>query len=229
MPGSDSYSSSAPPLGFDPSALKPSSNAVQQTRDATIKNLTDKILMQNTYDKWTGQGFGTVYENAKQMASRLYDNGITRLEDFGKRIERSDDGTFSYGYYNKATGKSIPDSFTFNDDGSWYKTYAGDGSTVFKVSFDQMGMPYFYTQYGGSSSSWGDFAPIFALASVIPSPIQPFAQAINAASAIRQGNTIGGILGALGAAYSFGQLLPVLLIEPCPSLALECHVFAVGL
>lgn len=214
MPGSDDYADSAPGLGVDPSWFaNPTSNAPQGSRDANIDNLTRKILQQDSYSKWTGQAFGTVYNNARHMATRLADAGITRLEDFGKRTVEtqqyySDDSGSGYHtvqkpeFYNKATGQLIRGDV--QNGNTFDLTYAGDGSTQFNVTFNNMGMPIFYTQYNGSSSDWGMFQPILTLASIIPSPVQPFAQAINAVAAYRQGNEVGAVLGALGAAYSFG-------------------------
>lgn len=213
MPSKDKYTDSAPPLNFNPDSLKPTSNAPADSRTGNIDRLTDKILQQKTYNKWTGQAFGSVYSNARHMATRLVDSGITKLEDFGARtITAQEYYADEYGsgyapvtrteYYNKATGQAVRGD---GQNGSTFDiTYAGDGMTTFNVAFNQMGMPIFYTQYGGDTSDWGTFAPILAFASIIPSPIQPFAQAINAIAAYRQGNEVGAVLSAIGAAYSFG-------------------------
>lgn len=194
MSGPDKYTGSAPPLGYDQAKL-----------DALLKKppglgrLTGQILAQNTHDKWTGQGYGSVYANARNMAQRLINAGITKLEDFGQRQVNG-----SYEYYNKATGQAIGHQGYDANESTWAGTFAGDGSTAFKVQFNSLGMPIFYTQYGGDTSDWGSVAPILTFAAIIPSPIQPFAQAINAVAAYRQGNEFGAVLSAIGAAYSFG-------------------------
>lgn len=283
MSGSDSYTSSAPPLGFD-----------QAWIDDKLKNgsgvdlLTAQILQQKTYDKWTGQGFGTVLENARSIAKRLSDAGIKRLEDFGqvpqykaaepiewtlngtkvglnpgvgfyasepfmgyddmgvygvqyrnrylsaaetnqlkpttyaKRVYdpesggdvlikvpanelKTINGVPSYvsgmQYANKATGQRVLGDQQSN--GVLDVTYAGDGSTRFGVSFNELGMPIFFSQYNGSSSDWGSIAPLLSVASFIPG-VAPIAMTINALGSAYNGNYVGAALSALGAANAYG-------------------------
>jgi len=47
-------------------------------------NLTKQILDQGTTSKWSGAGFGSPTENAKQMARVLNSAGIEDIKDFGK-------------------------------------------------------------------------------------------------------------------------------------------------
>jgi len=286
MSGSDSYTNSAPPLGFD-----------QAWIDDQLKNgsgtdlLAAQLLSQRSYDKWTGQGAGTILDNARAMVSKLSEAGIERLEDFGRRAvqeprvytpetryvqwlgssnkpknpnnsvlpERDPENGEVLGYYeiaptgrwfetivivdgegggvqyneylspekisefklsgvepvsvmqdtdrteyfNKKTGKVINPDYAFAGGDVWSGTFAGDGRTSFGVQFNDVGMPIFYTQYGGSSSDWGKIAPLLTMASFIPG-IAPFAMAINAAASAYQGNYTGAVLSALGAAGGFG-------------------------
>lgn len=77
-------------------------------------------------------------------------------------------------------------------------TFTGKDSTGFGVQFGPDGTPYFFTQAGGSTSDMGDIATVLSLASLIPSPIQPFAAAANAAMAIDQGNVAQGLMSLAG-------------------------------
>lgn len=199
MSGSDNYTSSAPPLGFD-----------QAWIDSQLKNgsgvdlLTAQILSQQTYGKWTGQGHGSVLENAKSMARRLSDAGIKRLEDFGQRqttVNTEEGPQQTVEYFNKRNGQKVLGDQ--QRDGVLDVTYAGDGSTRFGVSFNEMGMPVFYSQYNGSSSDWGSIAPFLSVASFIPG-VAPFAMAFSALGNAYNGNYVGAALSALGAAQSYG-------------------------
>lgn len=51
---------------------------------ATIDNLVQQILGQNTTSQWTGEGYGGAEANAKAMAKLLADAGITDIKQFGK-------------------------------------------------------------------------------------------------------------------------------------------------
>jgi len=200
---SDDYTDSHPQLGFDQAKL----DALLK-KSPGVGRLTGQILAQGTYDKWTGQGFGSVYNTARDMATKLHNAGITRLEDFGQRQVIGDEffnqGVPQYEYYNKATGQAI-DSGYGTGPNTWGGTYRGDGSTAYHVAFNELGMPVFSAQYGGDTSDWGAVDMIATVASIIPSPVQPFAQAYKAVRAYEQGNTTGAIINALGSAYSFGQ------------------------
>lgn len=272
MSGKDKYTNSAPPLGFDQAWIDD-----QLKNGSGVDLLTAQILSQKTYDKWTGQGFGSVKANAASMARRLSDAGVKRLEDFGQRkvpemqtlgftampvyVESGWDGGSSLAgyawkypvpdteggttwanatpemvknlpkpgpgsgtgdgdytlmtasatiptgqtkveYYNKATGAKVGGDAQSGD--TFDKTFAGDGSTTFNVQFNNMGMPMFYSQYGGSSSDWGTVSSILSVASFIPG-VGPFAAALNAVGNAYNGNTVGAVLSALSAAGSFGS------------------------
>jgi len=49
-----------------------------------ISQLQDQIISQNTTDQWTGEGFGSKFQNARAMAEVLYRNGITDIKQFGR-------------------------------------------------------------------------------------------------------------------------------------------------
>lgn len=82
-------------------------------------------------------------------------------------------------YVNKDTGQVmsdieyggrgfhyVGDEVDYNGDPSKpnqvAQTFAGKGGTGISVQFAQDGTPYFFTHYTGSSSDWGDVAPIIA-------------------------------------------------------------------
>lgn len=215
MSGADKYTESAPPLNFDQAFLD-----AQLKKQPGVGKLQAQILSQNTYDKWTGQGFGSVRNTAKDMAQKLWDAGITRLEDFGQRKVMGPPtmgydenigpvevpGVERYEYYNKATGKPIESGYATGPN-TWGGTYRGDGSTAYNVQFTESGMPIFYAGYGGSSSDWGTVSQILSFASFIPG-IGPFAAALNAIGQAYNGNYTGAVLSALsaGAGY-YGEAL----------------------
>jgi len=101
---------------------------------------------------------------------------------------------------NKTTGTGLINDYGERAIGNAFSgTYAGEGNTAYRVQFDAKGNPFFYTT-GASSSDIADWGPILSLAAVIPSPLQPFAIAANAAIAIDQGDTFGGIAALAGLA-----------------------------
>jgi len=108
-------------------------------------------------------------------------------------------------YGNKKTGAIMPSEYDRSGGAIWSGTFAGKGSTGFGVSFNELGMPVFYTQYGGSTSDWGAISSILGVASMIPGPHQPFTMALNAIGQAANGNTLGAVLSALGAAKAYGQ------------------------
>jgi hypothetical protein len=109
----------------------------------------------------------------------------------GKAVVK--DGT-TYG--NKKTGQAVPNTYGERQVGNaWGGTYAGKGNTAFRVDMST-GKPIFYTT-GASSSSVAEFAPLLAMASFIPG-VAPFAQAINAAIAIDNGDPLGALASLAG-------------------------------
>lgn len=75
-------------------------------------------------------------------------------------------------YGNKITGQAINPYYDKAKDNTWSGTFAGEGSTAYKVNFRPDGTPIFYSQYGGSSND---------LAQVMDDPI--IGAAIQAAAA----------------------------------------------
>jgi hypothetical protein len=106
---------------------------------------------------------------------------------------------------NKVTGKPVPANYDRAGGDIWSGTFAGDGSTGYGVQFNELGMPIFYAAYGGSTSDWGIISQILSVASMIPGPHQPFTMALSAIGNAANGNTVGAILSALGAANAYGQ------------------------
>lgn len=75
-------------------------------------------------------------------------------------------------------------------------TFTGPGGTVYRAFIDPSGQVRFTTT-GQSSSDLEAVQPFLTLASFIPG-VAPFAQAANAAIAIDQGNTLGGLASLAG-------------------------------
>jgi hypothetical protein len=174
--------------------------ATDQASD--IDKLTAQILGQGTSDKWQGSGFGSAEANAEDMARILLTAGITDINDFGKFPQYDASGKqIAEVYGNKKTGEIIDIDYVQADTAKniWSGTYAGDDSTSYGVQFDAAGNPIFYTQPGESSSDLKNIQPILAIASIIPSPLQPFAMAANAMVNLSQGNVLGAVLSAAGA------------------------------
>jgi hypothetical protein len=148
MSGKDKYTDSAPPLGFD-----------QAWVDDNLKNgegadlMTAQILKQGLYDKWTGQGFGTVYNNARSIADRLSAAGIQRLEDFGRRekFEKAD-----IGYYT-VDGKRSENDLVYEPASD------GEGGTYFygrPITQDERNrLTPVYGTYAADSEGYSYFQP----------------------------------------------------------------------
>ena len=101
---------------------------------------------------------------------------------------------------NKVTKQSFVDAQNYNmAHGNIFSgTYIGHGHTGYGVQFAADGTPYFYTRFGGDTSSMADIAPILSILSVVPSPLQPFAAAANALISLDNGNTLGALASLAG-------------------------------
>jgi len=107
-----------------------------------------------------------------------------------------DTGQTTFG--NKKTGEAVPNTYSERQTGNAFGgTFDGSGNTGYRVQFTPDGKPIFYTTHA-SSSDIGDLAPLLAIASFIPG-VAPFAQAINAAIAIDNGDVLGGLASLAGA------------------------------
>lgn len=185
-------------------------NVPSEEQPQNIKRLQNQILSQGTTGRWTGEGFGGPERNAFEIAKTLDAAGITDIKDFGVR-DVADGYHWDYfdqmspwiettrqEYYNKKTGQPITTDYNRVGGNIFSGTYAGEGRTNFGVQFAPDGTPYFYTQFGGDTSSMADIAPVLSILSIIPSPLQPFAAAANALIAIDNGNTLGGLAALAG-------------------------------
>ena len=183
---------------------------------AAVDALAAQILGQNLTSKWQGEGFGSVEANARAIAENLLASGITDIKQVGQKdvvipgsqYAVDEQGTMATSpdetrrqIVNLTTGQAL-----INDYGerggvgnAFSGTYAGEGNTAYRVQFDDKGNPYFYTT-GASSSDIADWGPILSLAAVIPSPLQPFAIAANAAISIKNDDILGGIASLAGLA-----------------------------
>ena len=204
-------------------------NLTPPPRDEVAATLKQSILKQGATSQWTaGNGIRDNDYLATKIANKLVDSGITRLEDFGVRKEKvnypasyDENGNPQYVeveqnvYYNKSTGQAIPADYDRAGGPIWSGTFEGSGSTGYGVSFNELGMPIFYTQYGGSTSDWGTVSQVLSIASMIPGPHQPFTMALNAIGQAANGNTTGAVLSALGAASTYGaQYLNTSIMDP---------------
>ena len=165
--------------------VKPSGQYDQDGNEtSTIVEVPSGAKLETMYGLYDGgEGYTTV------DASKL------KTVD-GKLV--ADTGQTTYG--NKVTGQAVPNTYSERQTGNaWGGTFLGDGNTGYRVKFDAKGNPIFYTTYA-SSSDIADWGPILQLAAVIPSPIQPFAIAANAAIAIENDDIFGGIAALAGLA-----------------------------
>ena len=183
--------------------------------NADVDFLVNQILSQNLTSQWKGEGFGSPEANARAMAENLLASGITDIKQVGQKdvvipgsqYAVDDTGTMATlpnevrrQIVNLTTGQALINDYGERGIGNAFSgTYAGEGNTAYRVKFDDKGNPFFYTT-GASSSDIADWGPILSLAAVIPSPLQPFAIAANAAIAIDQGDTLGGIAALAGLA-----------------------------
>lgn len=84
--------------------------------------LTAQILKQGMYDKWTGEGNGSIFANARAMAGHLANAGITRLEDFGVRPQYA---KAELGYYTLNGQQVFGENFDSVSTGNSY--FDGEG------------------------------------------------------------------------------------------------------
>ena len=182
--------------------------------------LAQQILAQGKTSLWGGEGYGSTTKTAYDMGVLLAGQGLTDISQLGQKtitipaheeLVETGDGFASVTvpektvtqFINKVTGQPIEsyyDKASQNGEDIWGGTFAGEGSTAYGVKFDAKGNPIFYSKYGGSSSDLADYGPLIQLASVIPSPLQPFAIAVSAGMAIDNGDILGGIASLAGLA-----------------------------
>lgn len=133
-----------------------------------VDSLTQQILSQGTASEWKGEGYGSAEATARDMATRLAGAGITDINQFGVREKVLKGGEARYNeqgnvesysqdqtvqeYYNKETGQPVSAYYDKAQGNTWSGTFAGEGSTSYKVNFEPDGTPVFYTQFGGSSN-----------------------------------------------------------------------------
>ena len=154
------------------------------------------------------QIFVEVPADAKLETLYGRDNGMGELEAIDQSKLKTVDGklvvdTGQTTYGNTVTGQAVGNTYAERQtENAFGGTFLGEGNTGYRVKFDAKGNPIFYTTYS-TSSDIADWGPILQLAAVIPSPIQPFAIAANAAIAIENNDILGGIAALAGlAGYS---------------------------
>jgi hypothetical protein len=118
--------------------------------DAAVYPVYEQKLVQHPEgDYMTSVISGYVDANGKAVDSNLvraYGN-----ED-GSPVYLAPVGTKEV-YGNKETGVALDPRYDkASKNNAWSGTFAGDGSTAYKVHFQPDGTPVFYTQYGGSSN-----------------------------------------------------------------------------
>lgn len=113
------------------------------------------------------------------------------------------------GIYNKKTGQLLAEENLNSSNllaygggkpsislGGWGE---GPGLTYGSITFGDNGKPKIYTS-GEDTNTLSDLGPILAIASLVPSPIQPFAIAANALIALDQGDVLGAVASVAGLA-----------------------------
>ena len=157
-----------------------------------------EVFVVQESDEWSGSGTGKWYfvngagDKVYVDPNTVYPRDVWEGDGISTQAVVSIPST-KVVYGNKDTKQAV--AITYGErrpGGAWGGTYAGKGNTGYRVQFGPDGTPYFYTT-GHSSSDLQDFAPLLQLAALIPSPIQPYAQAANAAIAIYQGDIFGGL------------------------------------
>jgi hypothetical protein len=127
-------------------------------------NLTKQILAQGTTGRWTGQGFGSPIENAKQMARVLSTAGIEDIKDFG-RVKRQRYANVQVqpemGFANGWDEIPTPTGKYYTVDENGNKTYV-DASSVRREQVPDAENNYYqvFTAYnvpmGDEETVWGN-------------------------------------------------------------------------
>lgn len=136
----------------------------------------------------TGRWFESVTVNDESFGSYesqqfLSPEQISQLKLSGTKPVNLMQDTNSTEYINKKTGEVINPEYAFAGGNVWGGTFAGDGRTSFGVQFAENGTPYFYTQYGGSSSDWESIAPLVGIGLMFIPGLQGVGASIGAAVA----------------------------------------------
>ena len=171
----------------------------------TISNQMRAINSATGGSNWSGSWMSGGDSAINNAAMLLAEKGVESLGDLA--IKSREDGT-GQDLVDKDTGAVI--SSNNSNDGKFsldiYRTgnvfqrttkYLGI-QMVTDENGNSVAVPYTHEQEGGALGA------VLAVASIVPGPHQPFAQAANAVYALDQGNYIGAILSSLGAASSFG-------------------------
>lgn len=174
------------------------SDAYSAALDPSYKtrlNLRDQLLAQGSQYQVNYKGKAqNATGNAAEMARLLAEGGITDLSQLkvvdGKLV-------------NSATGKAFENKYT-GREGRFGYSALGDGQTDYKFQADANGNPVFYPQWRSSSSIPSWVQPVLTVASIIPSPIQPFAAAANGTISLANGKPLQAALSFAGAANSAG-------------------------
>jgi hypothetical protein len=144
---------------------------------------------------YTTNGMGEAAEVTAAPTGRYYtqdpETGARTFVDASqvKTSERSEGSAYSYddpirtytSYYtevpqtttvfgNKKTGQEVDPNYNRAGGDVFGGTYTGKGRTNFGVHFAPDGTPVFYTQYGGSTSTFKDIAPIVGIGLALFAP-----------------------------------------------------------
>lgn len=148
---------------------------LKQTRYPDDEEPDSPLRGQLTYGD---QNYGTfIGIDSKGRPRYRTDKPLEYLEDYGNQ---------GYRLAGSSAGTGVVDFVLLKDEQG-------------NLRKDAQGRPIVVPQWK-SSSDLGDIQPLLAIASIIPSPLQPFAQAANAAISISQGNIAGGIASLAGMA-----------------------------
>lgn len=197
--------------------LGPARNEAVETRPTTgaIGHIAQQILAQNTSGDWSGEGYGSAEKTAYDMAAMLAAQGVTDINQFGVRDKQvtTEEGTYTAKeYYNKATGQPLNSYYDKASGNTWGGTFAGEGSTSYKVRFAENGSPIFYSQYGGSSNEFAnlmaDLGPVAQIALAVATGGLSIPQQIAAQLAIQvlSGKDIGEAIKGAAISYAVAQI-----------------------
>ena len=187
--------------------------------------LAQQILAQGTSSKWTGEGYGSPEKTAYDMGVMLAGQGITDINQLGQETKvipgysvETEQGTVDVPeqtvtqFINKATGQPINAYYDKAQGNTWGGTFAGEGSTAYKVQFDASGKPIFYSQYGGSSNDLAnlmtDLGPLgqIGLAVATGGLSLPEQLAANFAVQVLSGKDIGDAIKNTAISYAGAQI-----------------------
>lgn len=196
--------------------------SLDATSSGVVDRLTSQILNQGTTSQWGGEGYGSAQKTAADMALLLAAAGISDISQFGVRdktvttedryneqggIEQAGTTFTQPEYYNKATGQVINPYYDKASGNTWSGTFAGEGSTAYKVQFQPDGTPIFYSQYGGSSNDLAQVLDDPLIGAIVQTAAATFGGPLGTAALnLAMGKDIDDVAKAALTSYVAGQV-----------------------